>query len=212
MESLKQIAQNIIHGQFQDTKSLVQHALAGGLTPDAILNEGLFAGMEVVGQRFRDEEMYIPEVMLAARAMQNGIDILAPLWGAEGGKDKGKIIFGTVKGDIHNLGKKLVTIMLRGVGFQVIDIGENVVADRFISSAIEENATIIAMSALLTTTMGYMQTVIEELEKKSLRGTIKTLVGGACVTQRFADEIGADGFAENAGHAVAKAKDLMAAP
>lgn len=209
MDSLKIISENILQGQFNETRGLVQKALDEGATPEKIVNEGLFAGMEVIGKLFREEEIYVPEVMLAARAMQSGMDVLAPLWEATGRKDIGKVVFGTVKGDIHNLGKSLVSVMLKGIGFEVIDIGENVVADKFISHAVEEGAKIIAVSALLTTTMGYMQTVVEEVEKAGLNGKVKTLIGGACVTQRFADEIGADGYAPNAGQAVVKAKELV---
>ncbi len=121
----------------------------------------------------------------------------------------GKVVFGTVKGDMHNLGKNLVSIMLRGVGFKIIDIGENVTADKFISRAVSEGADILAMSALLTTTMGYMGKVIDEVEKNGLTGKLKTLVGGACLTQRFADEIRADGYAANAGEAVVVARELV---
>lgn len=209
METMDRIRQGIVAGEFKEIKGWVQKALEEGAKPEAILNQGLFAGMDVVGQRFRDEDMYVPEVLLSARAMQAGIDVLTPLWDAKGGRDLGKIVFGTVKGDIHNLGKNLVSIMLRGVGFEVIDIGENIVAEQFIARALEEQAKIIAMSALLTTTMGYMKTVIDEIGKNGLKGKFKTLVGGACVTQRFANEIGADSYAANAGEAVLKAKALI---
>jgi 5-methyltetrahydrofolate--homocysteine methyltransferase len=175
-----------------------------------ILNHGLFAGMDIVGGLFKDEEMFIPDVLLAAKAMQAGIDVLASFWEDVGKRELGNIVFGTVRGDIHNLGKNLVSIMLRGVGFNVIDIGENVTAEDFIARAVAEEAKIIAMSALLTTTMGYMGSVIEAVKKNGLSGKVKTLIGGACVTQRFADEIGADGFAPNAGAAAVKAKELIA--
>lgn len=209
MDILKKIEQSVIQGKFQETGGLVQRAFHEGQSSDVILNQGLFAGMDVVGDLFKDEEMFIPEVLLAAKAMQSGIDVLAPFWQDTGKRELGNIVFGTVKGDIHNLGKNLVSIMLRGVGFNVIDIGENVLAEDFISKAVDEEAKIIAMSALLTTTMGYMGTVIEAMEKNGIRGKVKTLVGGACVTQRFADEVGADGFAHNAGAAVVKAKEFI---
>lgn len=210
MDILKEIENKIVQGKFQETGGLVQSAIDEGQSPNVILNQGLFAGMDVVGGLFRDEEMFIPEVLLAAKAMQSGVDVLTPFWQETGKKELGNIVFGTVKGDIHNLGKNLVSIMLRGIGFKVIDIGENALAEEFISRAVDEEAKIIAMSALLTTTMGYMEIVIEAMEKNGIRGKIKTLIGGACVTQRFADEIGADGFAHNAGAAVAKAKELIA--
>lgn len=210
MDILREIEGKVIQGRFQETGGLVQRAIEEGQSPDVILNQGLFVGMGVVGELFRDEEMFIPEVLLAAKAMQSGVDVLTPFWQDTGKRELGNIVFGTVKGDIHNLGKNLVSIMLRGVGFNVIDIGENVLAEEFISRAIDEEAEIIAMSALLTTTMGYMGTVIEAMEKNGIGGKVKTLIGGACVTQRFADEIGADGFAQNAGVAVVKAKELIA--
>ncbi len=209
MNTLREIAENIIAGAFSDMETMVRKALDEGLVPEKILNDGFFAGMEVVGQRFREEDIYVPEVLLSARAMQTGIDVLAPFWDSSGRKNLGTIVFGTVKGDVHNLGKNLVSIMLRGVGFRVVDIGENITADQFIARANEEEASIVAMSALLTTTMGYMKTVIEEIERNGLKGRVKTLIGGACVTQRFADEIGADGYAANAGQAVVCAKELI---
>jgi 5-methyltetrahydrofolate--homocysteine methyltransferase len=212
MDILKKIEKSVVQGKFQDTGSLVQIAFDEGQSSEVILNQGLFAGMDVVGELFKDEEVFIPDVLLAAKAMQSGIDVLAPVWQDVGKGELGNIVFGTVKGDIHNLGKKLVTVMLTGVGFNVIDIGENVLVEDFISKAIDEEAKIIAMSALLTTTMGYMGTVIEALEKNGMRGKVKTIIGGACVTQRFADEIGADGFAHNAGAAVEKAKEFIASP
>jgi 5-methyltetrahydrofolate--homocysteine methyltransferase len=210
MDILKQIGKSVVQGKFQETGGLVHRAVDEGQSPDVILNQGLFAGMDLVGELFREEEIYIPEVLLAAKAMQSGVDVLSPLWEDTGKRELGNIVFGTVKGDIHNLGKNLVSIMLRGVGFNVIDIGENVLVEDFISTAIAEEAKIIAMSALLTTTMGYMGTVIEAMEKNGIRGKVKTLIGGACVTQRFADEVGADGFAHNAGAAVVKAKEFIA--
>ncbi len=209
MDILKEIEKKIVQGKFQETGGLVQRAVDEGKSPDVILNQGLFAGMDVVGGLFKDEEMYIPEVLLAAKAMQSGVDVLTPFWEDTGERELGNIVFGTVKGDIHNLGKNLVSIMLRGVGFNVIDIGENVLAEDFIARAVDEEAKIIAMSALLTTTMGYMGTVVEAMERNGIGGKIKTLIGGACVTQRFADEIGADGFAHNAGAAAVKAKELI---
>ena len=209
MGILKQIEQSIIQGKFQATPDLVQKAIDENLSPEEILDQGLFTGMNAVGELFRDEELYIPEVLLAAKAMQSGVDVLSPLWEDTAKRKLGKVVFGTVKGDIHNMGKNLVSIMLRGVGLEVIDIGENVLAEDFISKAVDEDAKIIAISALLTTTMGYMQTVIETMENSGIRGKIKTLIGGACVSQRFAEEIGADAFAHNAGAAVIKAKELI---
>jgi 5-methyltetrahydrofolate--homocysteine methyltransferase len=163
-----------------------------------------------VGKLFREEEIYIPEVLLAAKAMNAGIKVLDPMMAEAGGGQKiGKVVLGTVKGDIHNLGKELVGIMLRGAGFEVIDIGVDVPSEKFVEAAISEKAQLVGMSALITTTMPYMRTTIEALEKAGLKGQVKTIIGGACVTQQYADEIGADGYSEDAGAAIEKAKELL---
>jgi 5-methyltetrahydrofolate--homocysteine methyltransferase len=188
----------------------VHKGLDEGLNWEVILDKGLSAGMGVIGQLFREEEIFVPEVLMAAKAMDSGIEILEPLMEGAGGRKKmGKIVLGTVKGDIHDLGKKLVSTMLRGAGFEVIDVGINAPAEKFVDVATSEKAQLVGMSALLTFTMPYMKTVIEALQKAGLEGQVKTIIGGACVTQQYADEIGADGYAENAGVAVDKAKELL---
>lgn len=210
MDFISEIAESVRNGQFNKMKDLVEKALNHGLSLENILNKGLFAGMEVVGKLFKEEEVFVPEVLLAAKTMQTGMQVLEPLLLAAGErKSLGKVILGTVKGDVHNLGKYLVGVMLKGVGFEVIDIGENITDEQFVSAARSKGAQIIGMSALLTTTMPYMKTVIEALDKAGLKGKVKTLVGGACVTHAFADEIGADGYGENASIAVEKAKELI---
>jgi 5-methyltetrahydrofolate--homocysteine methyltransferase len=209
MEILDKIAQSVKKGGYSETPALIQTALDQGLKPNEILNKALFAAMEEVGVLFREEDIFIPEVLLSARAMQAAIDVMAPRMVGETNIRRGKVLLGTVKGDVHNLGKNLVNVMLRGAGYDVVDVGENIAAEVFAQRAVEEDAQIIGMSALLTTTMGRMAEVIEAVEEAGLKGKIKTLVGGACVTQRFADEIGADGFAENAGQAVAKVRELL---
>jgi len=210
VDILRQIAETLQDGESSKVADLVQKALDDGLGWDVILDKGLFAGMEVVGELFKEEELYIPEVIMAAKAMDAGIKVLGPLMASTGGGEKTvKVILGTVKGDIHDLGKNLVGIMLRGVGFEVIDIGVDVSAEKFVDAAISAKAQLVGMSALLTTTMPYMRTVIEALQEAGLEGQIKTIIGGACVTQQYADEIGADGYSENAGSAVNKAKELL---
>jgi 5-methyltetrahydrofolate--homocysteine methyltransferase len=165
--------------------------------------------MEVIGKLFKEEEIFLPEVIMAAKAMNAGIQLLKPLMvNADSGKKMGKVILGTVNGDIHDLGKNLVGIMLKGTGFEVIDIGVNVSAERFLSAAISEKAQLVGMSALLTTTMPHLKTTIEAIQKAGLAGKVKTIIGGACVTQQYADEIGADAYGDNAGDGVEKAREL----
>lgn len=211
MDVLEAIAENLRSGEASKVAELVQKGLDDRLSWDVILDKGLFRGMEVVGKLFKEEEIYIPEVLMAAKAMDAGMKVLEPLMaGAGGGKKIGKVVLGTVKGDMHNLGKNLVGVMLKGAGFEVIDIGIDVPSEKFVEAAASEKAQLVGMSALLTTTMPYMRTVIEALQKAGLKGQVKTIIGGACVTQQYADEIGADGYAENAGAAVDKAKELLA--
>ena len=210
MDILPAIAENLRRGEVAKVAELVQKGLDDGLGWDVILNQGLFAGMGVVGELFREEEIYIPEVLLAAKAMNAGIKVLEPMIAEAGGEKKiGKVVLGTVKGDIHNLGKELVGIMLRGAGFEVIDIGVDVSSEKFVEAAVSEKAQLVGMSALITTTMPYMRTTIEALEKAGLKGRVKTIIGGACVTQQYADEVGADGYSEDAGSAIIKAKELL---
>jgi len=207
----EEIAENLRYGEASKVAELVAKALDGGSSWEVVLNEGLFAGMEVVGELFKEEEIFIPEVLMAAKAMEAGQQVLEPVMLSAGeGKEKvGKVVLGTVWGDVHTLGKSLVEIMLKGAGFEVVDIGENISAERFVEAAISEKPQIIAMSALLTTTMPYMKTVVDALGEAGLGGQVKTIVGGACVTQQYADEIGADAYGDNAGEAVKKVKELL---
>ena len=209
MTALEDIKKNLMAGAFTETPEIIQAALDQGMTPETILHEALFPAMDEVGQLFRDEEIFVPEVLLAARVMQTATDMMEPYYASPQKGDKGKILLGTVEGDVHNLGKNLVNVMLRGAGFEVVDIGENVPAQRFVERAVEEKACVIGMSALLTTTMGRMKEVVDAVDQAGLNGKIKTLIGGACVSQRFADEIGADGYAQNAGGAVLKVKEML---
>jgi 5-methyltetrahydrofolate--homocysteine methyltransferase len=209
-DQMQRIAEWVRRGDATAVQETVKGTLALGIPAEAILSHGLFAGMAVVGELFKDEEIYIPEVIMAAKAMQAGVDVLEPFLAGEAQSgESGTVVLGTVKGDLHDLGKNLVAIMLRGAGFKVIDLGINVSAEAFVKAAIEDRAQIVAMSGLLTTTIPYMKTVIEALRKAGLDGKVKTLIGGACVTQGFADTIGADGYGENAAMAVKKAQDLI---
>jgi len=210
MVDLKMLAEAVIRGDAKECARLTQEGLDEGLSPQLLLNDGLMAGMAVIGERFKANEIYVPEVLVAARAMKAGMAILRPRLVETGAKPVGKVVLGTVKGDLHDIGKNIVGMMLEGAGFQVTDLGNDVAAERFIQAAKEQEAQIIGMSALLTTTMLNMKGTIEALKAAGLRERVKVMVGGAPVTQRFAEEIGADGYAENASLAVEKAKELLA--
>ena len=209
MTKLEELAKNVIEGQKDKVEELTRLALAEGISVTEILNKGLIGGMNVVGERFKQAEMFIPEVLLAAKAMNAGMDILKPLLLSAGFRNVGSIVLGTVKGDVHEIGKNLVGIMLSGAGFEVTDLGANVPPQKFIEVVIEKKARLIGMSALLTVTMSAMKDTIDELKKVGLETQIKTMIGGATVTQRYADEIGADGYAQDAVSAVNKAKELL---
>ena len=208
--SLKQMAEAIYNGDAAKTAELTKAALSAGMTPGQVLNEGLIEGMNAVGKDFRDGVLFVPEVLIAARAMQAGMNILKPLLAAADIQPIGKFAIGTVKGDLHDIGKNLVSMMMEGAGFEVINLGTDVPADKFVAAVKEHGATVLGMSALLTTTMVEMKGVIEALEEAGLRGKVKILIGGAPVTQKFSDEIKADGYAANASAAVEKAKALLA--
>lgn len=209
MGILKAIAEDLRKGEASKVKGLVQAALDEGASVEDVLNEGLIAGMTMVGELFKENEIFLPEVLFAGKAMEAGMEILRPLMLKAGGqKVKARIVLGTVTGDIHNIGKNLVRIMLEGAGYEVNDLGVDVPPQRFVDAA-ADGAQIVGMSALLTTTMQRMKPVIEALEKAGLKGRVKTMIGGAIVTQQYADEIGADGYAPDAGSAVDKAKELL---
>lgn len=209
MVNLKDIAENLIKGKAPIVKELTQKAVNEGIPVERILNDGLIGGMSVIGERFKKNEVYVPEVLIAARAMHAGMDILKPLLAKAGIEPIGTVVLGTVKGDLHDIGKNLVGMMLEGAGFKVVDIGIDAAAEKFVEAAKRENAKVIAMSALLTTTMPMMKDVIGAVDKAGLKGKVKTMVGGAPVTQSYADEIGADGFGNDAATAATKAKELM---
>ncbi|OIN96316.1 methyltransferase [Candidatus Desantisbacteria bacterium CG1_02_38_46] len=209
MADLKGLAESIIGGNMAKAKELTQSAVQEGVEPGKILGEGLIAGMNVVGDKFKKNEFYVPEVLIAARAMHAGMDILKPILAKSGVKPVATVVVGTVKGDLHDIGKNLVVMMLEGAGFDVVDAGVDVDAEKFASAIQEKSAKLLGMSALLTTTMPSMKTTIDVLQTKGLKDKVKIMVGGAPLTQEYADEIGADGYAPDAASAVDKAKELL---
>lgn len=206
---MKTIASAIIEGEEEKVRELVEQAIAKGVSADKVLSEGLIAGMNVVGERMKKHEIFIPEVLLSATAVQAGMDLLKPLLVTSGVGLGPKVVLGTVEGDIHDIGKNLVGIMLTGVGFQVVDIGKDIPAERFVQAVREEEAQIVAMSALLTTTMPEMRNTIEALKAAGLREKVKVIVGGAPVSPEYAAQIGADGYGRDAAVAVDKVRELV---
>jgi 5-methyltetrahydrofolate--homocysteine methyltransferase len=204
-----QLKQAIISGDQALAVALTQALLAGGATPRQVLDAALLPGMEVVGQRMRDAEIFVPEVLLSARVMQSCLDLLRPLMAAGEEAGMGTVVIGTVEGDLHDIGKNLVSMLLQGAGFTVVNLGTGVTAAAFVAAAREHQARIVGMSALLTTTLPRMAETIAALKDAGLREQVKVMVGGAPVTQAWADEIGADGYGANAGMAVERAKELV---
>jgi len=209
MEIIKRISDELSDGEADKIELLTLEALRQGLSPEIILKEGLIAGMNIIGERFKQGELFVPEVLLAARAMQAGMNILKPRLIQTGVKPAGRIIIGTVKGDLHDIGKNLVAMMLEGGGFEIIDLGIDTAPERFVKEVRDKKPQILAMSALLTTTLPMMKATIEALKAEGLRDKVKILVGGAPLSQRYADEIGSDGYAPDAVSAVAKARELL---
>lgn len=209
MIDLKELSEAIIKGDTAKTVETTQAALDDGLTPEKILKEGLIAGMDVIGDRFGRNEIYIPEMLIAARAMKGAMEILEPKLIESGVEPVGKAILGTVKGDLHDIGKNLVAMMLKGAGFDVVDLGVDLSTETFIEAAKEKDADILGMSALLTTTMPAMDEVVKSCKHAGLK--TKILVGGAPLTQAFADKIGADGYAPDASSAVKLARQMVGA-
>ncbi len=208
-ELLNQIQESLMKGKANDVKALCEKAVADGIGVEKILNDGLISAMSIIGGKFKRNEVYVPEVLIAARAMNAGMAILKPLLKAADVKSKGRICLGTVKGDLHDIGKNLVGMMLEGAGYEVVDLGVNVDPEKFVAAAKEHAPDIVAMSALLTTTMGSMKGTIEALKGAGIK--VKTMVGGAPLTDSFAKEIGADGYSPDAASAVDLANQLMAA-
>ena len=209
MVSYDALAEGIVKGDENVVESEVNKALNEGAEARDILVKGLIGGMSVVGERFKTGEMFLPEVLMSAHAMHSGLDIVKPLLAKAGQKAMGKIVMGTVEGDIHNIGKKIVCFLLEGNGFEVIDLGVDVKAKVFAQAIEEHKPNILGMSALLTTTMLNMGSTIDVLKEKGLRGRVKIIVGGAPITEEFAKSIGADGYALEAGSAVELVKKLV---
>jgi len=208
MEVLEQISESLQRGEDQKVAELTQRAIDAGVAAGQILNDGLLAGMDVVGERFGANEIFLPEVLLSARAMNAGMDLIKPLLIADDVRSLGKVVIGTVKGDLHDIGKNLVGIMLKGAGFEVIDLGADVPAERFVETAESEGAPVIGLSTLLTTTMSGMKDVVDLIKGKGLEGQVKVIVGGAPLSRAFADDIGADGYGYDAASAVSLVKEL----
>jgi 5-methyltetrahydrofolate--homocysteine methyltransferase len=203
------LATAIINGKAPLAKELTEQALSEGVGPGEILNKGLVAGMNVVGVKFKANEFYVPEVLIAARAMKSAMDVLRPVLAETGVEPVGRVAIGTVRGDLHDIGKNLVAMMLEGAGFEIIDLGVDVKPEQFIAAVNDRRADVIALSALLTTTMPAMKETIEALKSAGLRDKVNVMIGGAPVTQNYADEIGADGYSPDAASAVDKAKELL---
>lgn len=211
MSILKEISENLQKGKAKIVKQLVQQAIDEGIPVHQILDEGLLSGMGVVGEKFKRNEVFVPEVLVAARAMNMGTQLLKPLLAEAGVKATGKVCIGTVKGDLHDIGKNLVKMMMEGKGLEVIDLGTDVAPDTFVETAKNEGCQIICCSALLTTTMGVMEEVVQKAVEAGIRGNVKIMVGGAPVTEAFAQKIGADRYTSDAASAADCAVELCSA-
>jgi len=208
-ESLKAVYTAILDGQHKASAGAVQASLDSGVAPAAILNEGMVAAMAEVGRLFEEGEYFVPEMLIAARAMQSGLAVLKPHLVEANIQSVGKVAIGTVKGDLHDIGKNLVAMMLEGAAFEIIDLGSDVSPEKFVEAVKNSGAQVIAMSALLTTTMPNMKTTIEALKAAGVRDQVKVMIGGAPVTQKYAEDIGADGYSQDASKAVALARSLV---
>ena len=209
MDIFNELSKNLQDGDTEKVKKIIEETLANNIPPEEILDKGLIAGMDVVGAKFKDGEIFLPEVLTAARAMKVAMKILEPYLAAAKVKSRGKILLGTVKGDTHDIGKNLVGIMLQGAGFDVVDLGTDISTEKFVDAVERERPDILGLSALLTTTMNNMRHVVDALDQKQLRQKVKIIVGGAPVSRRFADEIKADGYARDAASAVDLVKMLL---
>jgi 5-methyltetrahydrofolate--homocysteine methyltransferase len=207
MADMKALSEAVIRGDQAKALEITRAAISEGVSPGIILNDGLIAGMNVIGERFKKNEVYIPEVLIAARAMKSALEVLAPKLVEAGVEPVGKAVMGTVQGDLHDIGKNLVAMMLKGAGFDVVDLGVDVSAAKFVEKAKETKAKLVGMSALITTTMPSMEKTIKAIKEAGL--AVKTMIGGAPVTQAYADRIGADGYAPDAASAVDLAKSLI---
>ena len=210
MSTLTEISETLQAGRAKLIKTLIPQALEEGIPAQQILQDGLLAGMEVVGRRFKANEIFVPEVLVAARAMSVGAELLKPYLAESGVTSKGKVVLGTVKGDLHDIGKNLVIMMIESTGYEVVDLGIDVPVEKFLEAANDPEITVMGVSALLTTTMPVMEEVVHKAEEAGVRDKIKIMVGGAPITQAFANEIGADVYTEDAASAGQAAKALAA--
>lgn len=211
MESLlAKIEESVVKGMASEVKEYVQECLDRGAAPKEIMERGLSSAMSIIGERWRKNEVFMPEVMIAARAMNAGLAILDQIWGNSDSSLKGKVVLATVKADLHDIGKNMVSMMFRGAGFRVIDLGVDVHEDRIIQAIHDHKPGIVGLSALLTSTLPNMKTTLDAVERAGLRKAVFMMVGGAPVTQEYADRLGADGYADNAASAVIVAEKLLA--
>lgn len=209
MTIFEKIADEVQKGNSESVEALVNEALSQEIPADTIMDDGLVEGMNIISEKFKNNECFIPEVLVSAKAMTVGLGILKPLLAEKNVKPLGKVVIGTIQGDLHDIGKNIISMLLQGAGFELIDLGADVHVDRFVESAKDENADLVGMSALLTTTMLNMKTVIEGLKEAGIRESVKVIIGGAPVTQAYADQIGADGYAADAATGVDVAKKLL---
>ena len=210
MDLLDELRGKIVDGDPEGAKRLTQKALQEGLNAEKILSKALIAGIHEVGERFGRNEIFLPELLVAGLAMKGAVEILKPLLAAGGVETAGKAVIATVRGDLHDIGKNLVGMMLEGGGFEVFDLGIDIPAEKIVKTAQDQKAHLICLSSLLTTTMPAMRQVVQEVQKAGLKARVRVMIGGAPITQRYADEIGADGYAPDAPSAVKKARELMA--
>ena len=208
MSILNEISENLQRGRAKAVKELVAQAVEQGMSPEVILEQGLLSGMDVIGEKFKKNEVFVPEVLVAARAMNMGVSILKPLLADGNATAKGKACIGTVKGDLHDIGKNLVKMMLEGKGIEVVDLGTDVAPETFVQTAIDENCQLICCSALLTTTIGAMEDVVKAAQKAGVRDKVKIMIGGAPVTDEYCAQIGADAYTPDAASAASKALEL----
>ncbi len=211
MADLESLYEAILKGKLDVAKAVTTEAIAENIDPHLIINNYMSRAMEDIGKRFEEGKAFVPELLMAARAMKGALDLLKPLMKGAASHRLGKVVIGTVKGDLHDIGKNLVASMLEGCGFEVINLGTDISSEKFIPAIKENQAQILCLSALLTTTMNYMQEVIDALEKTGIRQEVKVMIGGAPVSESFARQIGADGYSDNANAAVTLAKSLLSA-
>ena len=211
MQDVKQLYTAVLEGDARLAKSITEQALAAGVDPQTLVTEQMIPAMAEAGRRFECNDYFVPELLIAARAMKSSLELIRPLLAARGANPVGRVAIGTVKGDLHDIGKNLVAAMLEGGGFEVYDLGVDVSPEKFVAAVHEKNVNLVALSALLTTTMPAMKSTIEALKQAGIRDKVKVLIGGAPITQKYADEIGADGYSENAAAAVNLAHKALAA-